>query len=118
MALKDALLGEQTRRREAQEAASRPYDAAYALLKAFYREIMADRDLRDAIGGEVELNDDELQIDPGPILIRASVDKAGDYHLTYEIKSADDPEVRTIAVKTIPDIENAIAKLLVEYDDD
>ncbi|WP_091739343.1 hypothetical protein [Phenylobacterium immobile] len=117
MALRDAYYAKLSRRDEAQAAAERPYHEAHAALKALFQEIMRDRELLDSMGAEVELNGDELQVDPGPIFIRASVDKAGDYHLTYEIKAADDPEVRTVPVKTIPDIEEAIAALLVDYDD-
>jgi hypothetical protein len=117
MSLKEALLAERARREEAEEAARRPYEAAHVQLKALFHQIMADKELREAIRGEVEMNGDELQIDPGPILIRASVDEAGDYHLTYEIKSANDPVVRDVKVSTIPDIEQAVARLLVEYED-
>ena len=117
MSLKDALTAERTRKREAQEADERPHGVAYAQLKALFHQIMADPDLRDCIHGEVELNGDELQIDPGPILIRASVDHAGDFHLTYEIKSAFDPVIRTLEVKTIQDIEATLARLLVQYED-
>ena len=117
MSLKDALTAERTRKREAQEAAEWPHEVAYAQLKALFHQIMGDKELRDSIHGEVELNGDELQIDPGPILIRASVDHAGDFHLTYEIKSAFDPVIRTVEVKTIPDIEQALARLLVQYED-
>jgi len=117
MSLKEALLTERNRKREAEEAARRPYDAAHAQLKALFHEIMDDRELRELISGEVELNGDELQIDPGPILIRAAVDSAGDYSLSYEIKSAVNLVIRTIEVKTIPDIEQAVARLLVEYED-
>jgi len=117
MSLKEALLAEKSRKLEAEEAARRPYEAAHAQLKAMFHQIMGDRELRDAIRGEVELNGDELQIDPGPILIRATVDDAGDYHLTYEIKSAADPVIKTIEVKSIPEIEQAVARLLVEYEE-
>ena len=117
MSLKDALTAERTRKRQAEKAAERPHDIAYAQLKALFHQIMGDQDLRNWIHGEVELNGDELQIDPGPILIRASVDGAGDFHLTYEIKSAIDPVIRTVEVKSIPDIEQALARLLVEYED-
>jgi hypothetical protein len=115
MALKDAYLARLKRKQDAEEAAARPYQEAHARLKALFHEIMADREMRDFIRGEVELNDDELQIDPGPILIRATVDEAGDYHLTYEIKSHDDPEIVTLPVRSIPDIEEAVASLLVDY---
>jgi len=110
MGLRDAYFSRLERQKEA-----RPYNEAHARLKVLFHEIMADRELLDSIRAEVELNGDELQIDPGPILIRASVDQAGDYHMTYEIKANDDPEIRTVPVTTIPDIEEAIASLLVEY---
>ena len=117
MSLKDALTAERSRKREVEEAERRPHDVAYAQLKALFHQIMGDRELRDSIHGEVELNGDELQIDPGPILIRARVDHAGDFHLNYEIKSAFDPVIETVEVKSIPDIEQALARLLVEYED-
>jgi hypothetical protein len=118
MSLKEALLAEQSRKREAEEAARRPYEAAHAQLKGLYQQIMADRELRDAIRGEVELLGDELQIDPGPILIRILVDPAGDFSLNYEIKSPVDPVTKTVEVASIPDIELAVARLLVEHQDD
>ena len=117
MSLKDALTAERTRKREAEAAEERPHELAFAQLKTMFHQIMGDEALRDSIHGEVELNGDELQIDPGPILIRASVDQAGHFHLTYEIKSAIDPVIKTIEVKTIPDIEAAVARLLVQYED-
>ncbi len=117
MSLKDALTAERSRKLQALEAEERPHEVAYAQLKTLFHQIMEDGELRDSIHGEIELNGDELQIDPGPILIRASVDHAGDFHLTYEIKSAFDPQIRTVEVKSIPDIEQALARLLVEYED-
>jgi len=117
MSLKDAIAVERARKREAEEAARRPFEAAYAQLKALYQQIREDEDLRDALRGEVELLDNELQIDPGPILMRILVDKAGDFSMTYEIKSPVNPVVKPVTVATIPDIEAAIARLLVEYDD-
>ena len=117
MSLKDALTAERTRKREAEAAAERPHEIAYAPLKAMFHQIMEDDELRDSIHGEVELNGDELQVDPGPILIRASADPAGDFHLTYEIKSAFDPVIETVEVKSISDIEQALARLLVQYED-
>ena len=44
------------------------------------------------------------------------MDARGDFHMTYEIKRPNDPEIREVAVKTIPDIEQAVARLLVEYE--
>jgi hypothetical protein len=115
MGLRDAYFSKLERRKQAEEAAERPYQEAYARLKALFHQIMADRELLDQILAEVELNGDELQIDPGPIFIRVAVDQAGDYHMTYEIKANDDPKVIDVAVKSIADIEEAIAGLLVQY---
>ena len=115
MALSDAYFSKLERKTLAEEAAERPYHEAYARLKVMFQEIMADRQLLDHILAEVELNGDELQIDPGPIFIRVAVDQAGAYHMTYEIKSHDDPEIIDVPVKSIPDIEEAIANLLVQY---
>jgi hypothetical protein len=115
MSLKDAYTEELTRKRECEEAARRPYEDAHAKLKAFFHEIMSDRDFRNSLHAEIQLNGDELQIDPGPILIRATVDKQGDYAMTYEIKHHEEPRIETVEVTTIADIERAIAKLLVEY---
>jgi hypothetical protein len=103
------------RKQQAEEAAERPYHEAHARLKQLFHEIMADRELLDSILAEVELNGDELQIDPGPIFIRVAVDQAGDYRMTYEIKSHDDPEIVEVPVKSIPDIEEAVADLLIKY---
>jgi hypothetical protein len=115
MALKDAYYSKLERKKQAEEAAERPYQEAYARLKVMFHEIMADRQLLDSILAEVELNGDELQIDPGPIFIRIAVDQAGDYHMTYEIKANDDPKVIDVPVKSIPDIEEAVADLLSPY---
>jgi hypothetical protein len=115
MALRDAYYSKLERKRQAEEAAERPYQEAYTRLKALFQEIMADRELRDSILAEIELNGDELQIDPGPIFIRVAVDQAGDYRMTYEIKANDDPEIVEVPVKSIPDIEEAIADLLIRY---
>lgn len=117
MSLKDAIAAERARKREAEEAARRPFEAAYAQLTALYQQIREDAELRSAIRGEVELLENELQIDPGPILIRILVDAAGDFSMTYEIKSPTNPVVKTAPVASIPDIELAVARLLVEYDD-
>lgn len=117
MSLKDAYEAKVNRKRECEEAARRPYEAAHAQLKALFHQIMGDREFRNSLHAEIELNGDELQIDPGPILMRATVDHAGDYHFSYEIKHHEDPEIKKLEVKTIPDIEQAIARLLVEYGD-
>jgi hypothetical protein len=115
MGLRDAYFSKLERKKQAEEAAERPYQEASARLKVLFDEIMADRQLLDHILAEVELNGDELQIDPGPIFIRVAVDQAGDYHMTYEIKAHDDPEIIDVPVKSIPDIEEAVADLLVQY---
>lgn len=115
MGLKEEYEAQLNRKREAEEAERRPYAEAYAELKALFHSIMNDREFRQSLHAEVELNGDELQIDPGPILMRAIVDKNGDYQFTYEIKHHEEPVIKEVKVKTIPDIEQAIARLLVEY---
>jgi hypothetical protein len=115
MGLRDAYFSKLERKKEAEAAAARPYHEAHERLKVLFHEIMADRELLDAILAEVELNGDELQIDPGPIFIRVAVDQAGDYRMTYEIKANDDPQIVDVPVKSIPDIEEAIASLLIQY---
>jgi hypothetical protein len=115
MGLKDAYFARLERKKLAEEAAERPHQEALERLKVLFHEIVADRALMEAILWEVELNGEELQIDPGPIFIRVAVDPAGDYRMTYEIKANDDPEIVDVPVKTIPDIEEAIADLLVQY---
>ncbi len=67
-----------------------------------FHQITDDPDFRESLHAEIELNGDELQIDPGPIFIVVSVDAAGDYHMTCEIKSSSDPVITTVEVKTIP----------------
>src|ERR1700758_2223886 len=100
MGLRDAYFSKLERKKQAEQAAERPHHEAYARLKALFHEIKGDRGLMDAILAEVELNGDELQIDPGPIFIRVAVDQDGDYHMTYEIKSNDDPEIIDVPVKS------------------
>src|SRR3954469_23674141 len=117
MSLKDEYQNELQKKRDCEEAERRPYEEAHAHLKALFHSIMDDREFRQSLHAEVELNGDELQIDPGPILMRATVDKSGDYHFTYEIKHHEDPVIKEVPVKTIPDIERAIARLLVEYEE-
>jgi len=95
------------------------FEEAKGKLKALYRSITDDREFYDALRAEVELLDDDLRIDPGPIMIVITALENGDFSMEYEVKRADDyqstplPEVRTIA-----DVELAVAKLLVEYRDD
>jgi hypothetical protein len=115
MALRDTYFSKLERKQQAEDAAERPHHEAHARLKALFHEIVADRQLMDTILAEVELNGDELQIDPGPIFIRVAVDQAGAYHMNYEIKSHDDPKIVDVPVASIPDIEEAVADLLIRY---
>lgn len=116
MALKDAFKAELDRKRAAEESARAPYEQARDRLRAFYREIRDDRELMEQIQAEVELFDDELKIDPGPIMITVQVTPEGNFTMNYEVKRADDYRVTEVPVRSIEDIEQALAKLLVEHD--
>lgn len=114
MALKDAYKAELDRKRAAEEAARAPYEQAKERLRAFYREIRDDRELMDLIQAEVELYDDELKIDPGPMMITIQVTADGNFTMNYEVKRADDYRVTDVPVRSIEDVEVALAKLLVD----
>ena len=115
MSLKDALNAELARKQAAEQAARAHYEEAKARLTAFYRDIRADRELLDMLHSEVELYDDELKIDPGPILITVAVTPEGNFTLNYEVKRADDYRLTEVPVRSIEDIEQAVAKLIVEH---
>ena len=115
MSLKDAFLAEKGLKEAAEAAARAPYEESKTRLQAFYREIREDRELLDQIHSEVELFDDELQIDPGPIMITVAVTPAGDFTLNYEVKRADDYRTVDVPVRSIAEVEQAVAKLLVEH---
>ena len=117
--LKSLYRAQLAQKQSAEKALAAPLERAKAQLKALYRSIVDDREFFDALRAEVELLDDDLRIDPGPIMIVVTALESGDFQMEYEVKRSEDyqstplPEVRTIA-----DVELAIAKLLVEYRDD
>ena len=92
------------------------FEEAKAKLKALYRSIIDDRDFYDALRAEVELLDDDLRIDPGPIMIVVTAQLSGEFHFEYEVKRPDDYQTTVLPeVKNIAQVEAAIAKLLVQY---
>ncbi len=115
MSLKDAFMAEKGLKQAAEEAARAPYEESKARLAAFYREIRDDRELLDQIHSEVELYDDELKIDPGPVMITVAVTPEGNFTLNYEVKRADDYRTVDVPVRCIEDIEQAVAKIIVEH---
>ena len=115
MSLKDALNAELARKKAADDAAKAPFETAKAQLTAFYRSIREDRELLDMLHSEVELFDDELKIDPGPILITVAVTPEGNFTMNYEVKRADDYRLTDVPVRSIEDIEQAVARLVVEH---
>ena len=95
------------------------FEEAKAKLKALYHHIVDDREFYDALRAEVELLDDDLRIDPGRIMIVVTAQENGEFRFEYEVKRADDYQsTRLPEVKTIEDVERAIARLLVEYKDE
>ena len=95
------------------------FEEAKGKLKTLYRSIIDDREFYDALRAEVELLDDDLRIDPGRIMIVVTALETGEFRFEYEVKRSDDYQVtRLPEVKTIEDVERAIARLLVEYKDE
>lgn len=117
MPLKSLYTAELDKRRSAMADEAAPFERAKAQLAALHGEIVHDRELLDHIRGEVELLDgDELQIDPGPVLIRAFALPDGSFRVTYEVKRPSAPvQADAPGVATIDDVEAAIARLLAQY---
>lgn len=115
MSLKDAYLAEKGLKQAAEATARAPYEESKAQLEALYREIKDDRELLDQIQSEVELFDDELKIDPGPVMITVAVTPDGNFTLNYEVKRADDYRTVDVPVRCIEEVEQAVARILVEH---
>jgi hypothetical protein len=114
--IKDLYRAEVARRKEAREKECAPYEAAKAQLGELYRSLVGDRAFVDEIAAEIELLDDDLRIDNGPIMIVLTALQTGGIRLEYEVKKPDDYESILIPhVKTIEDAEKSIARLLAEY---
>ena len=114
MSLK-AVYEEQLRRKQEAELAQ---DAAriegVERLRLIYEQILADG--LPETNTEIEFADEELMIDPGPIMVTTRVAKDGSFRLFYEVKSPDEyREIEVPGIVTDDDLEREIAKLLVEY---
>ncbi len=116
MTVQDLYHAEVARRQAAREKQCAPYEAAKEQLKALYRSMVDDRDFIDEIMAEVELLDDDLRIDNGPLMIILTAQPAGGVRLEYEVKKPGNYESTLIPhVRTIEDAEQSIARLLAEY---
>ena len=114
MSLRAAYEAELRRAQESEENAGAPRRQALARLQAFYEEIV-----REPLGDaslEVEFRDDELLIDPGAVMITVKVSEDGGYRLFYEEKRPDDYVLTEVpGMTSIEDLEQAIARLMVQY---
>ena len=116
MPLKDHYFAELERKQLAQKEKCASLEEAKAKLKGLYRSIMDDREFYDLLRAEVELLDDDLRIDPGPIMIVITAMPDGALRLEYEVKKPDDYHSTVLGdVSTLDDVERAVAKLLVQY---
>jgi len=117
--LKALYRAELAKKELAKEAECASFEEAKAKLATLYRSITSDREFLDSIRADVDLIDDDLHIDPGPIMIMVTAQQNGDFKLEYEVKRPDDYQTTPLPeVRTIEDVEHAIAKLLVQYADD
>ncbi|HTK34214.1 MAG TPA: hypothetical protein VL358_02860 [Caulobacteraceae bacterium] len=117
-ALKELYHSELAKKQAARQSRCASFEEAKAKLGTLYRSIIEDREFYDALRAEVELLDDDLRIDPGRIMIVVTALENGEFGFEYEVKRADDYQsTRLPEVKTIEDVERAIARLLVEYKD-
>ena len=83
-------------------------------LRRFYEQILDDG--LPETNTEIEFADQELMIDPGPIMITTRVAPDGAFRLFYEVKSPDEyREIEVPGITSTEDLEREIAKLLVEY---
>jgi hypothetical protein len=116
MPLKDLYHAELDRKAQAREQLCASYQEAKDQLADLYRSIMADEEFLRSIHAEVELLDDDLRIDPGPVMIVVTAQQSGEFRMEYEVKRADDYQSTVLSdVRTIADVERALAKLLAEY---
>jgi hypothetical protein len=114
--LKDLYRAEVDKRRVAREAECAPYEASLEQLRTLYRSIVEDQELMDELLAEVELLDDDLRIDNGPLMIVLTAQPSGGVRLEYEVKKPGNYESTVIPhVRTVEDAEKSIARLLAEY---
>ncbi|OYX31472.1 MAG: hypothetical protein B7Y99_10070 [Caulobacterales bacterium 32-69-10] len=116
MSLKELYRAELDRKAEAREQMCASFEEAKDKLEDLYRSIMEDEEFLRSIHAEVELHDDDLRIDPGPVMIVVTAQLSGDFHMEYEVKKPDDYQTTVLGdVHTIADVERALAKLLATY---
>lgn len=116
MSVQDLYRAEVARRQAARDKECAPYEAAKAQLKALYRSLVDDRDFIDEMVAEVELLDDDLRIDNGPLMIVLTALESGGVRLEYEVKKPGNYESTVIPhVRSVEDAERSIARLLAEY---
>ena len=115
MSLKDLYIAELDRKRAAREARCASFEEARDQLRGLYRSIMSDEEFLRSIHAEVEMLDDDLRIDPGPVMIVVTAEQSGDFKLEYEVKKPDDYRTTDVPVSTIDDVEREVAKLLARY---
>ncbi len=116
MAVQDLYRAEVARRREAREKECAPYEAAKAQLGELYRSLVGDEDFVRELRAEIELLDDDLRIDNGPLMIVLTAQPSGGVRLEYEVKKPGNYESTVIPhVRTVEDAEKSIARLLAEY---
>lgn len=116
MPLKDLYIAEFGKRMAALQAEAAPQKAANAQLARLHDDLVANREEMRLTSAEIELLDDELQIDPGPVLIRVLAAPDGQLRVTYEVKRPTGAVQATVpGVETYEDVESAIVRLLVQY---
>ena len=115
MPLKELYRAELDRKAQAREQMCASYQEAKDQLEGLYRSIMEDEEFLRSIHAEVELLDDDLRIDPGPVMIVVTAQQSGAFKLEYEVKKPDDYTTTEVPVGTIADVEREVAKLLSTY---
>ena len=114
MSLKGVYEEQLRRKEEAELAQDKARIEGVERLRLFYEQILADG--LPETNTEIECADEELMIDPGPIMITTRVAKDGSFRLVYEVKSPDEyREIEVPGVVSNDDLEREIARLLVEY---
>jgi hypothetical protein len=116
MPLKDLYQAELDRKAQAREQECASFEEAKDQLEALYRSIMEDKEFLRSIHAEVELLDDDLRVDPGPVMIVVTALQSGRFHMEYEVKKPDDYSTTVLDdVHTIADVERELARLLATY---
>ena len=116
MSVQELYRAEVARRQQARDKKCAPYEAAKAQLRDPHRSLVDDADFVRELRAEIEMLDDDLRIDNGPLMIVLTALAAGGVRLEYEVKKPGNYESTVIPhVRTIEDAERSIARLLAEY---